>query len=364
MEVYFENQDKILYADLVVFLGLILILVFTFYRPYYENSLGGISSIDIYRASILSIFLGISVFLIIVFSVGGLSDLLSMAELLRSGDKEISTGILFHFAKLLLPASLVLYSTILEGKRKVVLFLLSFIFSMLLLASLAGRAIIVIYISSFIYLKFIKNGKIYIKYSFTFIVISVFFILYGDYLFNILYGGAGVGVKTKILLEGGAYILVQDILREFTFPYVNLLFAIEDVSGIFSFYPLEVAKGVFNLLPLGTLGLSNVDTLSNVNTIKYGTEGQIPVDLLSFGYYSMGVIGVLVFVSIICVIYKSFDEQMYSSSSYAHYSLHSVVACKLCFVVMYSDMEQFITGNFYIIIFMFICFMFKEARRS
>jgi hypothetical protein len=295
--------------------------------------------------------------------VGGIGDLLKMAQSLRSGRREISTGFLFHFAKLLLPGSLVLYSSVLRGKRKnIILFLFCLVLSSLLLVSLAGRAIIIIYLASFIYLKFIKDGKVYLKYSIPSLLLFPTFIFFGDYLFNMLSGGAGIGVRTQILLEEGSNVIFQSVLREFTFPYVNLLVALEDVSNVLDIYVLEFAKGVLNLLPLGTIGLSNVDTLSNINTIKYGTEGQIPIDLLSFSYYSMGIIGVTIIVSIFCILYKSFDNQMNVSHSYESYALHSIVACKLCFVVMYSDMEQFLTGNFYIFIFILLCFVFKEVR--
>lgn len=363
IEVYLNNQDKVLYANLVVTVGLILILVFAFYSPSYNSALGGVKKGDIYRSSLFSIFVGSIVFSVIVLSVGGISNLLAMSQTLRSGEENISTGFLFHFSKLLLPGSLVLYSSILEGNKKnIFLFSFSLVMSILLLVSLAGRAMIIIFLASFVYVKYIKEGRVYLKYTTFLVIISLLIVFYGDYLFNILSGGVGINAGTKILLEGGAYVLLQDVLREFTFPYTNLLVALEDVSGIHKLYPLEVAKGLFNLLPLGTIGLSNTETISNVNTIKYGTEGQIPIDLLSFGYYSVGVLGVVVFISIICIVYKSFDEQMYLYSNYNHRSLHSIVACKLCFIVMYADMEQFFTGNFYIFMFIFLCFIFKEVR--
>jgi hypothetical protein len=363
LQVYLNNQDKVFYADIIVFLGLVLILLFTFYYPKYSSTLGGISKLDVYKSSLFSVYFGGFAFAVIILSAGGVGDLLRMAQSLRAGKEEISAGFLFHFAKLLLPGTLVLYSSVLQGKKKnIILFLLFFVLSSLLLMSLAGRAMIIIYLASFIYLKFIKDGRVYLKYSIPLILILAIAVFFGDYLFNMLSGGAGVGVRTQILLEGGANVVFQSVLREFTFPYTNLLVALKDVSNVFDIYVLEFAKGVLNLLPLGTIGLSNVETLSNINTVKYGTEGQIPVDLLSFSYYSMGVLGVIFIVSIFCVLYKSFDRQMDSSSSYESYSLHSIVACKLCFVVMYADMEQFLTGNFYIFLFISLCFIFKEVR--
>jgi hypothetical protein len=186
--------------------------------------------------------------------------------------------------------------------------------------------------------------------------------LYGDTIFLVISGGGEINEKTAQIVEGGYFLVVQNILKEFTFPYTNVLISINDVVDAWSLHLLQLPKSISNLLPLGALGVGNFETLSDINTHKYNSEGEIPIDVISFGYYTVGPIGSILTVLLYSLIFSRIDSFFLSYNSYIMSSVHSLVACKLCFVVMYADLDQILTGDIHIIVFFIITFFVKEVR--
>lgn len=352
------------YADVLVFIGLLVILLFSFWEMKEGKNIW-FNKGDIYKAGIYSVVFGSLAFGVVILTAGGLVELLSMANAIRAGDKTVPGGFLIQFAKLLWPGSLVLFGAILDGRSSNYPLLgYSFVASILVLLAVAGRALFVIYFASFVYIFYIKNNKVYVRYSAFFIILSFVIVVYGDYLFRAFSEGGAIATRTDILLQGGVYLVVQSILREFVFPYTNVLLAIRDVQGLFDVYLLEIPKAVINTLPAGSFGLPQLNTLSDYNTLKYGTEGEIPVDLVSLGYYTFGAFGVAVSVFVYSYVFKKIDSWIGGYGDYIFCSVHSILACKLCFIAMYADLHQVMSGNFYIFMFLSVALLARGIRVS
>ena len=360
---YNSNSHLVGYANILVLTGLLIIALFSLYSPRREKMVG-VQKEDVYRAGVTGVILGTIAFGIVVFSAGGLVDLLAIANDLRGGDKSLPGGFFIHIGKLVWAGSIILFGAMMDGyRRKYALLVLSILVSLLVLLGIAGRAVIVIYLAGFPFIFYIKNQKIYVKRTIVLFVVSIAIIVYGDYLFRSFSEQGALAARTEIVVQGGAHWIVQNILREFTFPYTNVLVSISEIKSLWDVYLLELPKGIINTLPGGAVGFSYLNTLSDVNTLRYGTPGEIPVDMISLGYHTMGAIGVILTVSICCITFSNLDEHMYGYDSYVFISLHALLSCKLCFVAMYADMHQVISGNFYIIFTVALIFFFKELRK-
>jgi hypothetical protein len=361
---YNNHKHLIEYANILVLIGLIAILVFSFYKPSKKTNIG-ISSQDIYRAGVLCVVVGTVAYGAIVYLAGGVLNLLAMANELRAGEKTLPGGFLIHFSKFVWAGSIIIFGSLLEGhksKGNYLLMIFSLIISLMVLLSMAGRALFIIYFASFPFTFYIKNQKIYYRYTLILMIITILLILYGDYLFRSFSDQGALEARTEIIIQGGFFWIIQNILREFIFPYTNVLLSIEEIKNITDLYFLELPRGIINTLPGGAVGISYLDTLSDVNTLRYNTTGEIPVDIISFGYHTLGVIGVMVSISFYTLIFSNIDQVFFKKSSATFISFHSLLACKLCFVAMYADLHQVISGNFYIISLVFLIFMFKEIR--
>lgn len=360
---YNNNSHLVEYANILVLIGLLIIALFSFYSPRREK-IAGVQKEDVYRAGVTGVILGTIAFGVVVFSAGGLVDLLAIANDLREGGKSLPGGFFIHIGKLVWAGSIILFGALISRySKKYTLFAFSFLVSVLVLLGIAGRAVIIIYLASFPFIFYIENQKIYVKYTIIVFVVSIAIIVYGNYLFRSFSEQGALAARTEIVIQGGAYWIVQNILREFTFPYTNVLVSISEIKSLWDVYLLELPKGIINTLPGGAVGFSYLNTLSDVNTLRYGTPGEVPVDMVSLGYHTMGAIGVIVTVSMYCIVFSNLDEYMYEYDNYVFISLHALLSCKLCFVAMYADMHQVISGNFYIIFTIALIFFFKELRK-
>lgn len=363
---YTRHSHLIEYANILVFIGLLVIAIFCFYNPSKKTSIG-IRRQDIYRAGVFSVVVGTVSYGVIVYLAGGILNLLAIANELRAGEETLPGGFFIHFAKFVWAGSVILFGAVLDNynyKKSLFLLIVSVIVSVLVLLSMAGRAVIVIYFASFPFIFYIKNQRIYVKYTLFLLVVSMLVIVYGDYLFRSFSEQGALAARTEIVIQGGFYWIVQNILREFLFPYTNVLVSIDEIRSISDIYLLELPRAIINTLPGGAVGFSYLDTLSDINTLRYNTIGEIPVDLISFGYHTLGVLGVICCISIYSIIFSNLDQAFLGKRSNILISLHSLLACKLCFIAMYADLHQVISGNFYLIVLFFLLLIFKELRLS
>jgi hypothetical protein len=110
------------------------------------------------------------------------------------------------------------------------------------------------------------------------------------------------------------------------------------------------------------------ETISMLNTVFFGREGTIPVDLVSFGYFSLGVPGVFLttffFGCLICL----FEYLLPVRGGPGVRTLRVAWILFLAFRVMYGDPEIALRPGFYLIFSTFTLFggwfLLRAARRS
>ena len=367
---YVINEHNIVYTNIVVFIGILIIAIGTTYSPSKKTFELGINRDDLYKSALLAILFSSLAYGVVIASAGGLVKLLSISEALRGGDRVLRTGFLFYFAKLAWPASVILFGKIVSDRSRMhnvnlidrALLLYSVVLTLLVLLSLAGRAMVVMYLGSFAFLYYIRDKKIYISYFMYILIFTIVFITYGDYIFRLFADQGGISSRTELILRGGLFFIVQDVLREFIFPYTNLLIAIGDVKSLVDVHLLEFPKAIVNSLPGGAIGIPDLATLSEHTTSKYGTEAEIPADLLSFGYYTFGVLGVVLATFLYAVFFRNLDFRLGQLDDEVYHAVHSLLACKLCFIAMYADLHQVLIGNIHFLIFAVFAFLCKEVR--
>lgn len=87
---------------------------------------------------------------------------------------------------------------------------------------------------------------------------------------------------------------LDSLLIEFAFPYSNVAHSITLAHGDFGFrYFSDVWIAILQLIPRRLFDVQFIP-LSNYNTHFYGATGTIPVDLVSFGYFSLGPLGIII----------------------------------------------------------------------
>jgi hypothetical protein len=356
-----ELEGLIGYANWVVFLGLVIIAVIAFYKPPQRVSTGLVTKEVLYKASLWGIGISTLAFGVVTLAEGGLYRLFAIAELLRAGEMQIKTGFLLHFAKLVLPASIILFASILDGySSRYLLWFSSLVLSMLVLYILAGRANFAIYFISYVYLFILKRKEVKVRYILAAAFFGLLFVQYGEAAFSLFIYEGTFSRRSQLIFQGGLAFVVFDTLTEFVFPFTNIMEAISRVESVSDLYVLELPKAIVNILPAGTFGVPTLNTLSDYNTLIYGTEGEMPVDLVSFGYYSLHLFGVVAVVSIYALLFRTIDCRMSKYHDYLRISIHSILACKLPFIAMYADAHQVIDGNLYLIIFIFLMVWIKR----
>lgn len=359
-----ELQAYSSYANWLVFLGLLVIAGVAFYKPPQRVRTGLIRKEILYRTSLWAVGIAAAAFGIIVFAEGGLLRLFSIAELIRAGEIHIRTGFLLHFAKLMMPASIILFAAILDGySSRYVMWLGSFVLSLMVMFVLAGRAIFAIYFISYVYIFVLKRGVVKMRYVVVAIFFGLLFVQYGEAAFNLFMYDEAFSKRSQLIIQGGGVFVLLDTLTEFVFPYTNVMEAINGVDGVGDLHVLELPKAILNVLPGGTVGVPTLDTLSDYNTMIYKTEGEIPIDMISFGYYSLHIIGVVLAIMLYSCAFRIIDVRLSKYRDYMSVAFHSILACKLPFIAMYADVHQVLGGNLYILIFVVMMVVVREGGR-
>ncbi|PWT76530.1 MAG: hypothetical protein C5B60_04045 [Chloroflexi bacterium] len=238
--------------------------------------------------------------------VGGFAIMVQAVGFFRNQTEAYSNfGFLIKVAPFTSVSSYVfwdLFASSRDNLRKVLYcigFWLMFMSSLLILYSLGGRVQFVFYILTFVLYVSFQRGKLPVPQAFLAALLFVVVILFGKEVTNLnvyvsedLVGNAWEEFSTEPLSG------IRKILLEFSLPFVTLANIIELVPNEMSYrWFADIPLGVAYLLPKPLLGLNLPPTV----TMVYDDEmdAPIPIDLLSFGYTSMGVIGTI----IVCLVF-------------------------------------------------------------
>jgi hypothetical protein len=136
-------------------------------------------------------------------------------------------------------------------------------------------------------------------------------------------------------------------VMEMSFPYGNLAGALDAVQRRIPFrWFSDIPIGVARMLPKRLLGIQLPATISQVNSNWHGaTAGEIPIDLLSFGYFSSGITGVVLTCFLFGWMLRVADHA-FGCQPGAAVPLRVAWIEYLAFRVLYSDPTHWIVTGF------------------
>lgn len=241
---------------------------------------------------------------------GGL-ETLKKAEEMRAHDSPfISVGYFKYFMSLILPSSIFYYILQRKNKKFLILFSFSFILSIYFLLVNAGRAPILMYLIFFVLFNLETKSN-------SFGLVSLIIPLIGGILFAV-YGNDFLSFILTRKLSFSNINLYEKFLKfisQLSNSYTNLLkapdYLVEKENYMFfkEFFtwPISILPGENKILKL--LNINSLYTTTDLNTQNFNypeTTGK-PVDFLSFGYYQLSYLGVIINSIIFGYIIKKID---------------------------------------------------------
>jgi hypothetical protein len=302
--------------------------------------------------------IGTSAFLIYASELGGLWHMLKYSGAYRSRlDIKSNYAFLRNIAPLLLIASYLFYGAVRMAKTagaarvRKILFLYAFLASLLLLYHQAGRLNLLMYMLIFPLVTIVEQNRIRWKTLALGAVLFLAIILFGKELFHIILDPQAVSRKVDALQQGGETKAISYVMFEFAFPALTLANTVgQAVPEVVPYrYFVDFWLALVSLLPNKLLDLESKTTVSMLNTRLFGQEGTIPVDLVSFGYFNLGTIGVLLTTLLFGVLLRLFERLLPTQGGPAVSIFRVAWILFLAFRVMYGDPEIALRPGFYLI---------------
>jgi hypothetical protein len=249
---------------------------------------------------------GIVSLLVYANEVGGLAVMLQAVGFFRNQtDPYSDLGFLIKVAPFATLSSYVfwdLFASSNRSLRKVLYgigFWSMFILSLLILYSLGGRVQFAFYILVFVIYYSFRHQKIPKAYAFLGGVLFLVIVLFGKEVISLnVYVSDDLVGEAWEELSNDPLSGIRKVLLEFSFPFISLANIVELVpNGMGYRWFFDVPLGIAYLLPKPLLGLTLPPTITMIYD-EY-VDVPMPIDLLSFGYTSMGYLGTI----FVCLIY-------------------------------------------------------------
>jgi len=299
--------------------------------------------------SYLTLIVGGLSFLFLTISMGGIIQLLKVAEMNRSF--AISLDNFTNFPQLIIPSRLVTVSPFLflllllnkqnQKLRYLFFFWISFIMSILFFLFNAGRAPLITFLLCFI---FIFIGK-YTRKPWTVVIMCGIIALpildISDSIFK--YIASFEWEKTNIDYSNYLY--------QFMFPFKNILNLTEIVSTFGYRYGIDFITSFISLLPGVNIEASYENTSQYFAGMDWKVVGGTPNDPITFGYIQFNIIGVIAVFSIIGYIFGKIDKAILKLPTGKFKDLVSASVVTSAFLLVSSaDLVAVLRGNVILIL--------------
>ncbi|MHA5067739.1 O-antigen polymerase (plasmid) [Cetobacterium somerae] len=318
-----ENSlaNYIAFLVIVVFYIIFILAYLTLKKKKISNKIS-ISKKDINIRKICPILLIISVlgFFLFTSGYGGVMNTYKNINTIRSGVYERNTfsAIARMFINYSVVSMLFSYVYLKKNRFKLsifMIFLLSFIFSMIFLLFSGGRAGLLFPIIQLIILKILLNKEFKVNINLLLICIGVFIIMiYGKEIMANLNKGSDYIVKSLIVEGWQMKNVFKNFVKNFVHPYYSLIIAINKIgieeNPIYFLNPLYTVKFFLKLF-----GFSYHGTISHLNTelILGIYDSNIPPGIIALSYYNFLYPGVLIgaiFYALILVIIEKYFKRL------------------------------------------------------
>ncbi|GGJ95041.1 hypothetical protein GCM10007063_16960 [Lentibacillus kapialis] len=228
---------------------------------------------------------------IFIISVGGIEEFFNTNTLYRSGEVDPVPLAFTRNLAMFIPISCLIFYGLQKTSNKLInryqlFFIIYFIAAILLYFNRASRMGLLVFIVGFVLLNVLYYRKSILRYMPIMLVVFLFLVFYGKRIFN-YFVVDDFSLKTHGLE-------VSQIIGEFSFPFFTLTNAIE--NSFFNDMPrlfIDFVLGLVNLLPASIVPFSVPMNATQLNTESFLNMSGIPMDLISLGFYSFGISGII-----------------------------------------------------------------------
>jgi hypothetical protein len=289
-------------------------------------------------------------------TIGGVVPLIFNALAFRSSDPPVvsSWAFLRSLMPLVLGSSFVFYALrrVSTGRMRVAMAAglgLTVGLSLVVLFHQAGRLSLLFYILVFPLAASLMAGRLrwHVVVAGAGIILPI--VILGKQFFSAS-GVSGAGDRLARLGENIASV-GNSLMLEFSFPYLTLTNAIGDVPARMPFrWFVDVFLGFLYLVPQRLLGIRHPPTVSMLNSRIFESDGTVPVDLVSFGYMSLWLPGVILVGTLFGYCLARAETLMPASQEPVNAVLRAAWMLFLARTVMYGDPQLVIQACFFLLV--------------
>lgn len=306
---------------------------------------------------------GIS-FAIIILKLGGISSTLSIAEKFRgfSGDVALSDFLGTTIALFFIPARLVtvaplIFCFLMLNRKKIrdkIIFLISFPYAILFFLFNAGRTPLILFLLCFLYLIM---KEVFTKVWGKLIIAGIFALPLLDLLDKVfIYFSTNVWYPVKVDYITNIY--------QFSHPIKSVL-NLRDMVDIEKYnFGSSIFKDLLDILPK-----INFDPVYfDVSKYFYGEEwkniGGIPTDIITYGYYQLGIVGVWFILFLFGIFCGKIDRLItYLPQSRSKELVTVIIATNIFAIISTVDLGPLIRGNVILVSIIIILMLSSKYLR-
>ena len=322
---------------------------------------GGLASLSpgyVMFAGVVLAIVGGGALLLYVSQIGGWLVFLISGVAARGGEPPTESAFAFlkNVALFSLSASFCFYAVTIDERRRgrraaaMVMLAATVVMSLAILFHHAGRLQLVAYLVSFPTAGAVRRGGIRARTVVLGLLGFAALVLFGRQLFLVV-SDPGLLARQWASLRTDSFYALNLFLLEFAFPDVTLANVIVSVPTREAYrWFLDFPLAVVYLIPQRLFNIRHTPSVSTVNTSLFGDLlGGIPVDVVSLGYFSAGIVGVVIVAFGFGRLVAVCERRLPATRS----GLGSIVrASSLFFVafrVMYADPVQVMMAGIYLV---------------
>ncbi|WP_297432228.1 O-antigen polymerase [uncultured Cetobacterium sp.] len=325
IKILYDISPYIFFSYIAYFLGFIII---GSKKNVIRNKKINIKVIKIY--GLFSLIIGIISITILVYNFGNF--ITAIPKIINLRWINSNTYIPFEFMRIFNPFVIVAFYVYYSLNKKKYM-LLSFIASIYFLILQSGRSHVLYFIFPIVYFKYINSKKTkQIYYILLLVIVIIILTLYGDeirkYFMNI-----PMNIKKNSLEENISKFIIQ-----LSFPCFNLIRLFRE--GNILRYGQDIFV-IFNIIPGITM-----ESLWQLNTKLFESfNAGVPVDILSFGIYQFGKIGMFIVMFIMGITTKLISRYFKRRKHIIYKLLEYRISILYAFIVINFDTEVFIRSG-------------------
>jgi len=308
---------------------------------------------------LIAVLLGVAGTLALIgytITIGGIVPLIFNALAFRSSDPPVVSS--WAFLRSLMPlvggASFLFYGLrrASSGRTRLGMttgLVLTVALSLVVLFHQAGRLSLLFYILVFPLAASLMAGRLrwHVVAAGAGIILPL--VVLGKQLFS---ADAATGVADRLTRVGENMVSVGNALMlEFSFPYITLTNAVGDVPGAMPLrWFADVPLGFLYLVPQRLLGVRHPPTISMLNSRIFESHGTVPVDLVSFGFMSLWLPGVMIVGALFGYILARAETLMPTTREPVNAVFRAAWMLFLGRTVMYGDPQLVIQACFFLLV--------------